>query len=81
MQISNDEFETKGRLVTRLIPCGTQVYEFEFPLRTFRDVAVTADGLHLLVTSIDGMKVNKCDLLHFLNQRFLLICQHQFYIC
>ena len=57
-QISSENFEPHCHLVNRTLPHGEIVYEFEFPIRVFRDVAVTADGLNLLVCSVDGVKVS-----------------------
>ncbi|XP_068248399.1 NACHT and WD repeat domain-containing protein 2 [Palaemon carinicauda] len=43
-------------LVTRSIPDGAKVYEFDYPIRTFRNVAVSADGLFLVIPAAEGIK-------------------------
>ncbi|XP_076047272.1 NACHT and WD repeat domain-containing protein 2 [Oratosquilla oratoria] len=48
--------DTSCHLVTRSIPRGDDVYQIEFSIRTFRTIAVTADGLFLVIPCADGMK-------------------------
>ncbi|ROT75470.1 putative NACHT and WD repeat domain-containing protein 2 isoform X2 [Penaeus vannamei] len=55
-KISEGLGEPSCSLVTRSIPDGAKVYEFDYPIRVFKSIAVTADGLFLVIPSIDGMK-------------------------
>ncbi|XP_037797036.1 NACHT and WD repeat domain-containing protein 2-like [Penaeus monodon] len=55
-KISEGTGEPSCFLVTRSIPDGAKVYEFDYPIRVFKSIAVTADGLFLVIPSIDGMK-------------------------
>ncbi|XP_063848129.1 LOW QUALITY PROTEIN: NACHT and WD repeat domain-containing protein 2-like [Scylla paramamosain] len=43
-------------VATRSIPTGALVYELEYPMRSFRQIAVTADGLFLVIPTIEGIK-------------------------
>ncbi|KAG7172706.1 NACHT and WD repeat domain-containing protein 2-like [Homarus americanus] len=55
-KVSLETGELSCFLVTRSIPTGEKVYELDYPIRTFRQIAVTADGLFLVIPSIDGLK-------------------------
>ncbi|KAL7638639.1 UNVERIFIED_CONTAM: hypothetical protein RMT77_011211 [Armadillidium vulgare] len=55
-KISPNPAEVIGQVVTRSIPDGELIYEFDFPIRTFRNIAITSDGLFLVVPSAEGMK-------------------------
>lgn len=44
--------------MTRSVPSGVLVYQLDYPIRSFRQVAVTADGLFLVIPSVDGIKVS-----------------------
>ncbi|XP_069948531.1 NACHT and WD repeat domain-containing protein 2 [Cherax quadricarinatus] len=55
-KVSMESGELWCHLVTRSIPCGQVVYELDYPVRSFRQIAVTADGLFLVIPSVDGLK-------------------------
>ncbi|KAB7494769.1 hypothetical protein Anas_04556 [Armadillidium nasatum] len=57
IEISTNPAEIIGQVVTRSIPDGELIYEFDFPIRTFRNIAITSDGLFLVVPSAEGMKM------------------------
>ncbi|XP_069163973.1 NACHT and WD repeat domain-containing protein 2 [Procambarus clarkii] len=55
-KVSLETGELAGHLVTRAIPSGQVVYELDYPVRAFKQIAVTADGLFLVIPSVDGFK-------------------------
>ena len=54
-----DSGELNCYVATRSIPTGALVYELEHPMRCFRQIAVTADGLFLVIPTIEGIKVRR----------------------
>lgn len=58
LQVALDTGELSCYLATRSIPTGALVYELDYPIRSFRQIAVTADGLFLVIPSIEGIKVS-----------------------
>ncbi|KAK4290424.1 hypothetical protein Pmani_036667 [Petrolisthes manimaculis] len=55
-KVSQESGELWCCLVTRSVPSGAPVYQLDYPIRSFRQVAVTADGLFLVIPSVDGIK-------------------------
>ncbi|XP_050688331.1 NACHT and WD repeat domain-containing protein 2-like [Eriocheir sinensis] len=55
-KVALDTGELSCYLATRSIPSGALVYELDYPIRSFRQIAVTADGLFLVIPSIEGIK-------------------------
>ncbi|XP_045112132.1 NACHT and WD repeat domain-containing protein 2-like isoform X2 [Portunus trituberculatus] len=55
-KVALDTGELSCYLATRSIPTGALVYELEYPMRGFRQIAVTADGLFLVIPTIEGIK-------------------------
>ncbi|KAK3849709.1 hypothetical protein Pcinc_043548 [Petrolisthes cinctipes] len=55
-KVSHESGELWCCLVTRSVPSGAPVYQLDYPIRSFREVAVTADGLFLVIPSVDGIK-------------------------
>ena len=56
-QVALDTGELSCYVATRSIPTGALVYELDYPMRSFRQIAVTADGLFLVIPTIEGIKV------------------------
>ncbi|CAG0882144.1 unnamed protein product, partial [Cyprideis torosa] len=48
--------EGKLQLIVRQIPDGSRIYEIEYPIRTFKAVAITSDGLNLIICGYEKMK-------------------------
>lgn len=61
LQVALETGELSCYLATRSIPTGALVYELDYPVRSFRQIAVTADGLFLVIPSVDGLKVSCYD--------------------
>ncbi|XP_047484728.1 uncharacterized protein LOC125036301 [Penaeus chinensis] len=76
-KISEGTGEPSCYLVTRSIPDGAKVYEFDYPIRVFKSIAVTADGLFLVIPSIDVMKVKDDIITPSINNKFTPILHLQ----